>query len=118
MHLVAHPDNRHRRAVFQLVATLSAHRRREIARKLPGSDSAETSIISFDLDHAVVGGCGIGGREDFDANLGGARQKGNVLANLIPTGIKPTDIATVRMSFQRNRTFFKIFLRVWSSGGV
>ena len=45
MHLVAHPDNRHRRAVFQLVATLSAHRRREIARKLPGSDSVETSII-------------------------------------------------------------------------
>jgi len=34
----------------------------------------------------------IGGREDFDANLRGARQKGNVLADLIATDIEPTDV--------------------------
>jgi hypothetical protein len=44
----------------------------------------------IEIEDAFFGdlGCGIGGGEDFDANLRGARQKGNVLANLIPTGIK------------------------------
>ena len=46
---------------------------------------------------------GIGGREDFDANLRGARQKGNVLADLIPTGIKPTDINSFDAVSGRNR---------------
>ncbi len=45
MHLVAHPDNRHRRVVFQLVARLSAHRRLEIA----WVRSAETFDRLFDL---------------------------------------------------------------------
>ena len=49
-------------------------------------------------------GCGIGGREDFDANLRGARQKGNVSADLIPTGIKPTDIDSFDPVSVRNRT--------------
>jgi hypothetical protein len=48
----------------------------------------------IEIEDAFFGdlGCGIGGREDFDANLRGARQKGNVLADLTPAGIKPTDI--------------------------
>ena len=48
-------------------------------------------------------GCGIGGGEDFDANLRGARQKGNVSADLIPTGIKPTDIDSFDAVSGRNR---------------
>jgi hypothetical protein len=37
-------------------------------------------------------GCGIGGREDFDANLRGSHWKRNVLTDFIPTGFKPTDV--------------------------
>jgi hypothetical protein len=37
-------------------------------------------------------GCRIGGGEDLDANFRGAGEKGNVLAGLVPAGVKPTDI--------------------------
>jgi hypothetical protein len=48
-------------------------------------------------------GCGFGRGKDFDANLRGARQKGKVLADLIPTGIKPTDINSLDAVSGRNR---------------
>ena len=57
------------------------------------------------LEGAFFGdlGCGIGGRKDFDANLRDARQKGNVLANLIPPSIKPNDINSFDAVSGRNR---------------
>jgi hypothetical protein len=47
----------------------------------------------IEMEEAFFGhlGSGIGGREDFDANLRGASE-GNVLADLFPTGIKPSDV--------------------------
>jgi hypothetical protein len=40
-------------------------------------------------------GCGIGGGEYLDANLRGAGEKGNVLTDLVPTGIKPAYICSL-----------------------
>jgi hypothetical protein len=59
----------------------------------------------IEIEDAFFGdlGCGIGGGEDFDTNLRGARQKGDVLADLIPTGIKPTDINSFDAVSGRNR---------------
>lgn len=59
----------------------------------------------IEIEDAFFGdlGCGIGRGEDFDANLRGARQKGKVLADLIPTGIKPTDINGFDAVCGRNR---------------
>jgi hypothetical protein len=49
----------------------------------------------IEIEDAFFGdlGCGVGGGEDLDANLRGAGEKGNVLADLIAAGIKPTDIS-------------------------
>jgi hypothetical protein len=64
-----------------------------------------TGLFGIEIEDDFLGdlGCGIGGREDFDANLRGAHQKRNVLANLIPTGIKPTDINSFDAVSGRNR---------------
>jgi hypothetical protein len=48
-------------------------------------------------------GCRIRGGEDLDANLRGAGEKGNILADLVPTGIKPTDINSLNAVSGRNR---------------
>ena len=45
----------------------------------------------------------IGGGEDLDANLRGAGEKGNVLADLASTRIKPTDIDSLNAVSGRNR---------------
>ena len=50
----------------------------------------------IEIEDAFFGdlGCGIGGGKDFDANLRGARQKRNVLANLFRlASSQPTSIA-------------------------
>ena len=49
-------------------------------------------------------GCRIGGGEDLDANLRSSGEKGNVLADLVPTGIKPADINSLNAISGRNRT--------------
>jgi hypothetical protein len=48
----------------------------------------------IEIEDAFFGdlGRGFGGGEDLDANLRGACEKRNILADLVPTGIKPTDI--------------------------
>jgi hypothetical protein len=60
---------------------------------------------SIEIKGAFLGhlSCGIGGGENFDANLRGAGEKGNVLADLIPTGMKPTDINSLDAVSGRNR---------------
>ena len=48
-------------------------------------------------------GCRIGRGKDPDANLRGAGEKGDVLAGLVPPGVKPTDIKSLNAISGRNR---------------